>query len=121
MSETLKEARQLYLFDDTKVIAKLDARLWHGSFNSRESSLQQLSPYVGKMKSGMARVLIHLNSKPGDVVLDPFVARELSPLKQRWLGGAPGETILVLTLMYSREPNWRRQAVKRTCYREPTG
>jgi hypothetical protein len=42
VSDTLKEARQLYLFDDTKVIAKLDARLWHGSFNSRESSLQSV-------------------------------------------------------------------------------
>ena len=60
LSENVKEVRQLYLFDDAKLITGLDARLWHGSFNSRESTLQQLSPYVGKMKSGMARVLINL-------------------------------------------------------------
>ena len=72
LSEDVKEARQLYLFDDTEVITGLDARLWHGSFNSRESTLQQLSPYVGKMKSGMAKVLLSLYSEPGDTVLDPF-------------------------------------------------
>ena len=72
MSESAKGARQLYLFEDTEVIIELDARLWHGSFNSRESTLQQLSPYVGKMKSGMVRVLIKLYSKRGDTVLDPF-------------------------------------------------
>jgi DNA modification methylase len=66
------EARQLYLFDELRTITKLDAHLWHGSFNARESSLQQLAPYVGKMKSGMARVLIALYSRPGDTVLDPF-------------------------------------------------
>lgn len=60
------------IFDDTEVITGLDARLWHGSFNSRESTLQQLSPYVGKMKSGMAKVLLNLYSEPGDTVLDPF-------------------------------------------------
>jgi SAM-dependent methyltransferase len=68
----VKEARQLYLFDTEDIDSRLDARLWHGSFNGRESTLQQLSPYVGKMKSGMARVLIKLYSQPEDTVLDPF-------------------------------------------------
>lgn len=68
----VREARQLYLFDDTDFDTRLDAGLWHGSFNSRESTLQQLSPYVGKLKTGMARVLIKLYSKPGHIVLDPF-------------------------------------------------
>lgn len=66
----VNEARQLYLFEEN--LNQLDARLWHGSFNARESSLQQLSPYVGKLKSGMVRVLLNLYSKPGDIVLDPF-------------------------------------------------
>jgi len=70
--ESLKEARQLYLFDEAATITRLDAQLWHGSFNARESSLQQLSPYVGKMKSAMAKVLVALYSRPGDTVLDPF-------------------------------------------------
>ena len=68
---TVREARQLYLFDEPE-ITELNANMWHGSFNGRESTLQQLSPYVGKMKSGMARSLVRLYSRPGDVVLDPF-------------------------------------------------
>ena len=86
MSESLKEARQLYLFEDTEVITKLDARLWHGSFNSRESTLQQLSPYVGKMKSGMARVLVNLYSRPEDTVLDPFSGSGVVPLEAALAG-----------------------------------
>jgi hypothetical protein len=73
--------RQLYLLEDTEAVTQLDARLWHGSFNSRESTLQQLSPYVGKMKSGMARVLISLYTKPGDIVLDPFSGSGVVPLE----------------------------------------
>jgi len=77
----VEEARQLYLFEHAEVVTELDARLWHGSFNSRESTLQQLAPYVGKMKSGMARVLIELYSQPGDTVLDPFCGSGVVPLE----------------------------------------
>ncbi len=77
------EARQLYLFaeDDIEVITELNARLWRGSFNSRESTLQQLSPYVGKLKSGMVKVLINLYSQPGEIVLDPFCGSGVVPLE----------------------------------------
>jgi hypothetical protein len=81
LSERLKEGRQLYLFETAEEITALDARLWHGSFNGRESTLQQLSPYVGKMKSGMAEVLIQIYSKPGDTVLDPFCGSGVVPLE----------------------------------------
>ncbi|MBL7201126.1 MAG: DNA adenine methylase [Anaerolineae bacterium] len=81
MPEDTKEARQLYLFDDTEAVTGLDARLWHGSFNSRECTLQQLSPYVGKMKSGMAKALVNVYSKPGDTVLDPFSGSGVVPLE----------------------------------------
>lgn len=64
-----------------QAVTRLDARDWHGSFNERESSLQQLSPYVGKMKSGMARVLISLYSKEGETVLDPFSGSGVVPLE----------------------------------------
>lgn len=77
----LIEGRQLPLLKDARKITKLDASLWHGSFNSRESTLQQLSPYVGKMKSGMAKVLIELYSKPGHTILDPFSGSGLVPLE----------------------------------------
>jgi SAM-dependent methyltransferase len=80
------EARQLPLIKDSDVITELDAKYWHGSFNGRESKIQQLSPYVGKMKSGMARVLISLYSEPGDVVLDPFSGSGVVPLEAVLLG-----------------------------------
>jgi len=79
--EILREAQQLYLFKQKEFIPRLDPRLCHGSFNGRESTLQQLSPYVGKMKSGMARVLIALYSKLGDTVLDPFTGSGIVPLE----------------------------------------
>ncbi|HSY50489.1 MAG TPA: DNA methyltransferase [Thermoanaerobaculia bacterium] len=59
----------------------LDTQAWSGSFNGRESTLQQLSPYVGKLKSGMARSLIEVFSEPGDVVLDPFCGSGVVPLE----------------------------------------
>jgi SAM-dependent methyltransferase len=86
LTEGVREARQLYLFDDAQMLTELDARLWHGSFNSRESTLQQLSPYVGKMKSGMARVLVNLYSEPGDTILDPFSGSGVVPLEAALAG-----------------------------------
>lgn len=80
-SESVRETKQLYLFEDTEATLQLDARLWHGSFNGRESTLQQLSPYVGKMKSGMVKVLINLYSKPGETILDPFSGSGVVPLE----------------------------------------
>lgn len=38
-----------------------------------ESTLHQIGPYIGKMKSTMAKVLISACSRPGDTLLDPFV------------------------------------------------
>ena len=74
-------AVQLKMFSEAESIDTLDARLWRGSFNARESSFHQLSPYVGKLKSGMVRVLIRLYSKPGDNILDPFSGSGVVPLE----------------------------------------
>jgi len=60
---------------------RLDPHAWTGSFNGRESTLQQLSPYVGKLKSGMAAALIEIFSDVGDVVLDPFSGSGVVPLE----------------------------------------
>ena len=114
----LREARQLYLFSDTEVITELDARLWHGSFNSRESTLQQLSPYVGKMKSGMARVLVSLYSEPGDTVLDPFSGSGVVPLEAALAGRRAWANDLspyayVLTRGKLETPGSRRVAIQR--------
>lgn len=87
MQEKVRAERQRYLFHDIgEVIDRLDASLWHGSFNGRESTLQQLSPYVGKMKSGMARVLVNLYSAAGDTVLDPFSGSGVVPLEAALAG-----------------------------------
>ena len=78
---TMHGTGQQALFDYKKAYDELDAKLWHGSFNGRESTLQQLSPYVGKVKSGMARVLIELYSNPGEVVFDPFSGSGVIPFE----------------------------------------
>ena len=77
------QATQLELFNQEKLIQKngLNSSLWHGSFNGRESTLHQLSPYVGKLKSGMVKVLISLYSEAGNVVLDPFSGSGVVPLE----------------------------------------
>src|ERR1044071_9269587 len=80
-SQRIKASEQLLLIEELEPEIKLDASLWHGSFNGRESTLQQLSPYVGKLKSGMVRVLIQLYSKPGDTILDPFSGSGVVPLE----------------------------------------
>jgi len=118
LSESVREARQLYLFEDTELVTELDARLWHGSFNSRESTLQQLSPYVGKMKSAMARVLITLYSKPGDVVLDPFSGSGVVPLEAVLTGRRAWANDLspyayVLTRGKLEAPGRRKVAIER--------
>lgn len=64
----------------------LHSGLWAGCFNARESKLQQLSPYVGKMKSGMARALVARFSRAGDTVLDPFSGSGVVPLEAALLG-----------------------------------
>lgn len=72
--------------DGRERVLTLDGRLWRGSFNHRESTLQQLAPYIGKLKSSMARVLIQLFSRPGDTVLDPFCGSGVVPLESVLLG-----------------------------------
>jgi hypothetical protein len=78
------QGEQLSLFGEGNI--ELDARLWSGSFNAKESSMHQLAPYVGKLKSGMVRVLIELYSRPDDIVLDPFCGAGVVPLECVMLG-----------------------------------
>lgn len=53
--------------------ALLHPNLWGESCLSTESSLHQLAPYIGKMKSSMAKALIERYSSKGALVCDPFV------------------------------------------------
>jgi methylase of polypeptide subunit release factors len=50
----------------------LNPSIWHGSALGTECTFHQLAPYIGKMKSTMAKELIVSYSKTGDLVLDPF-------------------------------------------------
>lgn len=45
---------------------------WYGSAILTESTLHQISPYIGKMKSSMSRILIEKFSNPFDIIYDPF-------------------------------------------------
>jgi hypothetical protein len=50
----------------------LDTEQWHGSVVGSECTFHQIAPYIGKMKSSMARQLIEQYCSKGDLVLDPF-------------------------------------------------
>ena len=60
--------------------------LWNGSFTGRESSLQQLAPFVGKLKTGIVHSLIDQFSRPGDWVCDPFSGCGVVPFEAVLLG-----------------------------------
>jgi DNA modification methylase len=45
---------------------------WKRSCTHTECTLHQIAPYVGKLKSSIARSLIQRYSKKGDLVVDPF-------------------------------------------------
>ncbi len=84
-------AHQLSLYDQFfRVQDKLEERLnparWEGSFNAWECSLHQLAPYVGKLKSGMVRVLLEEFTREDDVVLDPFCGSGVVPFEAALLG-----------------------------------
>ena len=59
---------------------------WAASCTHQECSLHQLSPYIGKLKSVIARDLILTYSKPGDLVADMFCGSGTVPLEAASLG-----------------------------------
>jgi len=59
---------------------------WGGSAVSRESTLHQLSPYIGKVKSSMAASLVAQFTKVGDFVYDPFSGSGTVAL-EAWFAG----------------------------------
>jgi hypothetical protein len=50
----------------------LNPDVWHGSALGTECTFHQIAPYIGKMKSTMAKEIIKTYSSKGDVILDPF-------------------------------------------------
>src|ERR1051325_1733498 len=59
---------------------------WTGSALTRESTLHQLSPYIGKIKSTIAASLIKTYSQAGELVYDPFSGSGTVAL-EGWLAG----------------------------------
>lgn len=59
---------------------------WLGSALLTESTLHQISPYIGKMKSSMSRTLIEKFSNPFDIVYDPFCGAGTVAL-EAWASG----------------------------------
>ncbi len=54
---------------------------WKESCVGTECTLHQLSPYIGKLKSSIARDLVTTYSKPGDLIADPFSGSGTIPLE----------------------------------------
>ncbi len=59
---------------------------WRGSVVGSESTFHQLSPYLGKMKSEMAKTLISSFSNEGDWIFDPFCGSGTIAL-EGWIQG----------------------------------
>ena len=59
---------------------------WSACQTSQEYTLHQLSPYIGKLKSIIARDLIVQYSSPGDLVVDMFCGSGTVPLEAACLG-----------------------------------
>ena len=58
-----------------------DQGLWNGSCTASEATLHQLSPYIGKLKTGIVESLIDEFSRPGQYVCDPFCGSGVVPLQ----------------------------------------
>ncbi|MYB35442.1 MAG: hypothetical protein F4X92_10080 [Gammaproteobacteria bacterium] len=54
---------------------------WLDACIHTECTFHQLSPYIGKLKSTIAKDLVMRYSKPGDVVVDPFSGSGTIPLE----------------------------------------
>jgi hypothetical protein len=61
-------------------------RNWRGSVVGKETTLHQLSPYIGKVKSSMAASLISQFTSEGMTVYDPFAGSGTIPL-EAWISG----------------------------------
>ena len=59
---------------------------WAACQTGHEYTLHQLSPYIGKLKSIIARDLIEQYSRPGDLVVDMFCGSGTVPLEAACLG-----------------------------------
>ena len=71
---------------NTAVNATIPPSDWSTPCTHTECTLHQLSPYIGKLKSVIARDLITQYSKPGNLVADMFCGSGTVPLEAASLG-----------------------------------
>jgi DNA methylase len=81
MLTSVKDGRQLCLFEDRQAATQLDDWLWCQSFDRQESTLHALSAYPQRSSPGLMRSLIELYSQPGAIVLDPFAGSGTVPFE----------------------------------------
>lgn len=64
-----------------------EARPWSSRCTTGEDcTFQQLAPYIGRMKTSIARSLIVRFTRPGQVLLDPFAGAGVIPFEAAMLG-----------------------------------
>ncbi|MDF7822984.1 DNA methyltransferase [Pontiellaceae bacterium B12227] len=68
------------------ITIKPSPRRWKKPCTHSECSLNQLSPYIGKLKSSIAYDLISEYSNVGDLVVDPFSGSGTIPLEAKMAG-----------------------------------
>lgn len=72
---------------ETDRVRFCDAPLvWEKKSDDEDSSLHQLSPYIGKLKPRIARDLVLEYSTPGGLIVDPFCGSGTIPLEAALLG-----------------------------------
>lgn len=101
--------------------SKLNPEDWSGSCLATESTLHQLSPYIGKIKSVFARKLITTYTKPRDAILDPFagsgtMAFESLIAKRHAIANDVNPYAVTLIKAKMFPPNSLEEAVKRVKY-----
>jgi hypothetical protein len=79
-----KKSANKNLFQGAALIAA--PHRWKEPCANDECTLHQLSPYIGKLKSSIARDLVRKFSRPGDLVVDPFAGAGTIPLESALLG-----------------------------------
>ena len=83
-----------------------------------ENKLHQLSPYIGKLKSTIARDLLLKYSAPGDLVVDPFcgsgtVPFEAASLQRRVIAADVNPYAVMLTRAKLQHPSSVEEALDR--------
>lgn len=93
-------------------------RKWSGSSLGTESTLHQLAPYIGKLKTSIAGALVSAYSRRGDTVLEPFsgsgaVALEAISQGRNVIANDVSPYAAVLTRAKLFPPASEREAVRR--------